>query len=498
MKAQDLLAPWPVVVGFGPPPDARDIVGVTLDSRTVSPGMLFVALPGNRTDGRDHAAAAVASGAVAVLAEGVPPANWSGAPWWQLENLRAVLGPIAKRTYGAPDADLTTVGITGTNGKSTLVALMAAILDHAGLPCGRLGTLGYRFGEATWPGERTTPEATALWATLAGMRVLGAKAAALEVSSHALALGRVAALDLDVAVLTNVTRDHLDFHGSMEAYAATKEHLVDLVRPGGSLVAALADEPSRAIAARWETARPGRVWTVGAGGRIAITAADWRLDGSRIELTIDGSRQLELTTKLRGAWNGENIALATAAALALGIADGVLTEALAAVAPLPGRLEPIEAGQPFAVFIDYAHTPEALAASLKAVRAMGARRILTVFGCGGDRDRGKRPVMGRLVGELADLAVATTDNPRSEDPHAILAEVEVGLRASGSTSYRIIPDRAEAIRGALATAEVGDVVVIAGKGHESFQLVGDRRLPFSDRDVARATLEGRHGGAVAR
>jgi UDP-N-acetylmuramyl-tripeptide synthetase len=284
----------------------------------------------------------------------------------------------------------------------------------------------------------------------------------------------------------------------MEAYATTKERLIDLVRPEGSLVASLGDEPSRAIAARWTVARPGRVWSVGPQGRVAITAADWRLDGSRIELTIDGSRRLEITTQLRGAWNGENIALATAAALALGIDAEVLRAAWATVTPLPGRLEPVDAGQPFSVFIDYAHTPEALAATLRAVRAMGARRILTVFGCGGDRDRGKRPVMGQLVGELADLAVATTDNPRSEDPQAILAEVEVGLRASGSSSYRIIPDRAEAIRGALATAEPGDVVLIAGKGHESFQLVGDRRLPFSDRDVARATLEGRHGGAVAR
>lgn len=493
MKARELLSQEPVEVVFGVAPDDRELAGIRLDSRRIGVGDLFVALPGARFDGRSFAAAAVAAGATAVLAEEGAPEGWDLAPWWRLGDLRSRLGALAKRLHHAPDEALTTIGVTGTNGKSTMVAVLGAILDAAGRPCGRLGTLGYRYGQHQWPGERTTPEAPDLYATLAEMRILGARSAALEVSSHALELGRVAGMSFAAGVLTNITRDHLDFHLDMAAYAAAKRKLFDQVAAGGVAVVGLGDEPSRAIAADLSKRSGLDLWTVGPGGRVTLEHAEWTLRGSRLVVAIDGHASLELSTKLRGAWNAENLLAAVATTLGLGVPAEVITTAIAAIDPLPGRMEPIDVGQPFTVLVDYAHTPEALAATLRAVRAMGGRRLLVVFGCGGDRDRGKRPEMGRIVGELADLAVATTDNPRSEDPLAILSEVEAGLRQSGSTSWRKIPDRAEAIRGAIASAEPGDVVVLAGKGHEAVQIVGEQRFPFSDREVARAALEARHG-----
>lgn len=498
MKAHDLLRDYEVLTCAGSEPGDLELRGLRLDSRRVGPGDLFVALPGARTDGRLHAEAAVRAGAVAVLAQLPPLAPWHHGPWWVLENLRDHLGPIAKRLHGAPDESLQTIGVTGTNGKSTMVAVLAAILDAAGLPCGRLGTLGYQFGEQRWPGERTTPEAPDLYATLSEMREVGAKAAVLEVSSHALELGRVAAMVFRAAVLTNITRDHLDFHLEMSAYAAAKERLFEQLAPGAVAVVGLGDPWTRAIASRLEQRDDLDLWTFGEGGRVSLEHAEWSLGGSRLVVAVAGAPALELTTRLRGAWNAENLLAAVATGLGLGIAPAVIVEAIAGIEPLPGRLEPIDVGQPFTVFVDYAHTPEALGATLRAVRAMGAGRLLVVFGCGGDRDRGKRPEMGRIVAELADVAVATTDNPRSEDPLAILSEVEVGLRQSKTVTWHKIPDRSEAIRGAIASAEPGDVLVIAGKGHETFQIVGDRRIPFSDREVARAALEARHGRVGAR
>jgi UDP-N-acetylmuramoyl-L-alanyl-D-glutamate--2,6-diaminopimelate ligase len=490
VKASTLFAAALPTVAWGPAPGEQELTGLRLDSRKIAPGDLFVALPGANTDGRDHAAAAVAAGAVAVLAEAAPPEGWNLAPWWQLPSLRPRLGALAKRLHGAPDRALELLGITGTNGKSTMVAVLAAILDRAGRPCGRLGTLGYHFRDFDLPGERTTPEAPDLYAMLAAMRDRGAAAAALEISSHALELGRVGELELRAAVLTNITRDHLDFHGDMASYAGAKEKLFGHLLPAGVAVVGLGDEWSRAIASRLANRTDLDLWTFGPGGRVQLLDARWSLSGSRLTVGIEGWPSLELETPLLGAWNAENLLAATATALGLGIEPAVIAAAAAELAPLPGRLEPIALGQPFSVLIDYAHTPEALGATLRAVRQMGGRRLLVVFGCGGDRDRGKRPVMGKIVGELADLAVATTDNPRSEDPLAILAEVEVGLRESGSRAWRKIPDRTEAIRGTIASAEPGDVVVIAGKGHETFQIVGKQRIPYSDREVARTTLEG--------
>jgi UDP-N-acetylmuramoyl-L-alanyl-D-glutamate--2,6-diaminopimelate ligase len=382
-------------------------------------------------------------------------------------------------------------GVTGTNGKSTVATLLAAIFEAAGHPAGFLGTLGYRFRDKTYAGGHTTPEASELFRILRRMRDEGAQAVAMEVSSHALGFGRVAGASFDAAVFTNLTRDHLDYHPDMEDYFAAKRKLFGMLKPGRRPAVNLDDPYGRRLADELPDAL-----TFGEGGD--VHARDVALDPSGIQGVLVTPRgETPFSTPLLGRYNLSNLLAAAAGAETLGLPREAVVQAFAAQRPVPGRLEPVDRGQPFPVYVDYAHTDAALDAALRSVReVVGGGRVAVVFGCGGDRDPGKRPIMGRVAGELADLVIATSDNPRSEDPAAILSAIEGGLKASGNTGYRLVPDRREAIRQAIGAAGPGWAVLVAGKGHESEQIIGDRKLPFSDIQEIGAALEERFGTAV--
>ncbi len=464
------------------PVQSPDVTSIHHDSRQIDPGGLYVAIVGERFDGRTFVGEAASRGAVAVLGRGPVPSGVD-LPWVEVAEPRLLLGPLAARLYGNPHEHLTLVGVTGTNGKSTVTAIIASLLEAAGRPAGTLGTLGRHFGTIDYAPSRTTPEADVVFRTLEEMRADGAQAAVMEVSSHALIMGRVAGARYDVALFTNLTRDHLDFHGDLESYFTAKCGLFDQLKPGGRSVVSLVDEYGRRLAERLDDPI-----TFGPGGKVA--AGDVELDFAGIRGTIVTPRgELRFESPLIGRYNLENLLAAVAAAEALELPHSAIVAGIAAQRPVPGRLEPVDVGQPFPALVDFAHTPAALEAALRAVRELTDRDIVLVFGCGGDRDPGKRPLMGKIAGELATLAVITSDNPRTEDPQAIMLEVEAGLRTSGSAKYRMMPDRREAIRRAAVLASSGNwVVLVAGRGHESVQLVGDQRIPFSDRDELAAAL----------
>jgi UDP-N-acetylmuramoyl-L-alanyl-D-glutamate--2,6-diaminopimelate ligase len=475
-------------VGLDVPPGSDpEVRGVEHDSRQVRPGDLFVALPGQRFDGRAFAPAAVAAGAVAVL--GPEPGEVAvGVPWLTVDDPRALLGPLAARVYDHPDRELILAGVTGTNGKSTVATLIAAILDAAGRPAGFIGTLGYRFRDQSYAGGHTTPEASDLFRILREMRRDGAAAVAMEVSSHALAMGRVGGAQFDAAVFTNLTRDHLDYHKDFEDYFAAKRKLFDLLKPGRRAAFNVDDPYGRRLAAEIPDAL-----TFGERGEVSARDVALTTQGIRGVLTTPRG-EVPFTTPLLGRYNLSNLLAAAATAETLELPHEAVAAAFAAQRPVPGRLEPVDRGQPFAVFIDYAHTDAALEAALRSAReVVGGGKVAVVFGCGGDRDPGKRPMMGKVAGELADLVIATSDNPRSEDPLAILAAVEEGLKASGNRGYRLIPDRRQAIREAISEAGPGWAVLVAGKGHETYQILGDQKLPFSDLEEIGKALEARRG-----
>ena len=464
-------------------PAARDlkITGVSQDSRTVRPGELFVAVRGERTDGWAHAAQAAANGAAAVVSERPAPEDFP-VPWVRVRVARVALARLAARLAGDPAEKLVLAAVTGTNGKTTTTMLLEAILARRYGRAGFVGTVAYRTGRREIPSSQTTPEAPILQDLLAEMVDEGVPAAAMEVSSHALALDRVAGCRFDVAVFTNLTQDHLDFHGDLETYFDAKKKLFTLRKPAAAAVVNVDDAFGRRLAA--EAAPPVVTWSP-SGARADVRAQDVRSDLSGTSLAVvHAGGRFRISSALLGRFNADNLLGAAAAGLSLGVNAEEIADGCAAVTRVPGRLEPVEAGQPYRIIVDYAHTEDALKRLLLAVRDLTDRKIILVFGCGGDRDRGKRAPMGKVAGSLSDIAIATSDNPRSEDPEAILAEVEVGLVASGATNYLKVADRREAIRTAIDLANPGTVVVIAGKGHERVQVIGDRSVPFDDRDVA--------------
>ncbi len=487
MRLSELVSGLPI---SGDPRADPEVTGVAHDSRTVAPGDLFVAFAGQRFDGSAFAAAAVAKGAVAVVGPDSGPADLP-VPWLVAADPRAVLGPLAARAYGHPERELILAGVTGTNGKSTVATLLTAILEAAGHAAGFLGTLGYRYHEHEYAGGHTTPEASDLFRILRRMRGDGAAAVAMEVSSHALAMGRVAGAEFDTAVFTNLTRDHLDYHKDFDDYFAAKRKLFDLLKPGARPAVNVDDPYGRQLAAEMPDAVTFGAF--GEGGEVSVRDVAVTATGTRgVLLTPRG--EVPFASHLLGRYNLSNLLAAAAAAEALGIAHEAVAAAFAGQQPVPGRMEPVVRGQPFPIFVDYAHTDAALDAALRSAREIAAGgKVAVVFGCGGDRDPGKRPMMGKVAGELADRVIATSDNPRSEDPRAILAAVEEGLRQSGNSGYRLVPDRREAIREAIAgaAAEPGWVVLVAGKGHEREQIVGAERLPFSDLEEIAKALEER-------
>jgi UDP-N-acetylmuramoyl-L-alanyl-D-glutamate--2,6-diaminopimelate ligase len=462
-----------------------EVSGITHDSRRVRPGDLYVALAGEHFDGRAFAAQAVERGAVAVLAAG-PAMAGIEVPWLSTPQPRALLGELAARLFGHPDRELIHVGVTGTNGKSTTVSILTAILEAAGHPAGRIGTLGYVFRDLDLAAERTTPEATEYFRLLRAMRDRGAEAVVAEVSSHALAQGRVGGATYDLAVFTNLTRDHLDFHGDLETYFLAKRELFELVEPTRA-VFNLDDPWGRRLALEIPQG-------LGYGSEADVRPGKVTLDMEGIRGSLRTPRgTIDFETRLIGRYNLENILAAVAGAEALELPHQATSAALASLPTVPGRLERVSDIAGFPVLVDFAHTDGALRAALESVRELSDRKVIVVFGCGGDRDQTKRAPMGEIAGELADLAILTSDNPRSEDPLEILAAVERGLRSSGADNYLVEPDRRRAIRTAIAQADKGSIVVVAGKGHERVQIVGSREISFSDHEEIRAALEERVG-----
>ncbi len=441
------------------------------DSRAVRPGTLFVALRGERADGHAFVRDAVARGAAAVVVEHDVEA---GVPAIVVPDSRIAASRLAAAFHDHPSHDLIVVGITGTNGKTTTAHLVRAVLEAAGTPCGVIGTLGGAFGERRWPLANTTPLALELQALLAAQRDAGARAVAMEVSSHALALGRVDDVRFRVGALTNVTRDHLDFHGTLERYVAAKRRLFDLA-PAAVLNL---DDPAGARFAGELAACGGAPITYAIDAPAALRATELRLDGEGSRFRV-GAREVVLG--LPGRFNVRNGLAALGIARALGIADEPALRGLAAARAVPGRMERIGAFGIDAI-VDYAHTPDALENVLRAVRETTRGRLTVVFGCGGDRDPGKRAEMGGLAGRLADRVIVTSDNPRGEDPLAIARAV------ADPWGLEIELDRRTAIRRAIAAARPGDAVVVAGKGHETYQIVGPDTHPFDDRDEVRAAF----------
>ncbi|HEV2875493.1 MAG TPA: UDP-N-acetylmuramoyl-L-alanyl-D-glutamate--2,6-diaminopimelate ligase [Thermoleophilaceae bacterium] len=461
--------------------DAPDVEvsGLAYSSRTVVPGALFFCVPGFRADGHDFAPDAVARGAVALVCQ--RPLGL-GVPEVIVEDVRAAMGPAAARFYGDPTAELEVVGVTGTNGKTTTAFLVRHLLEAGGRQTGLLGTVKRVVGGVEEEVERTTPEAIDLQATFRAMLDGGDRACAMEVSSHALELGRVAGIRFACRIFTNLTQDHLDFHETMEAYFAAKRRLFE---DAGLSIVNVDDEYGRRIAAEVECV----TFAVEREADYRARDVEFDLMGSRFLCdTPDG--ELELRSPLPGLFNVQNVLGAVAAARSLGVPDEAVASALPSFGRVPGRFEPVDEGQDFGVLVDYAHTPEALENVLLAAREVAQGRLHVVFGAGGDRDRGKRPLMGEAARRLADRVLVTSDNPRSERPEAI---VDAIMEGAGPEAERET-DRRRAIALAIDTAAPGDVVVIAGKGHEQGQeFENGSFLPFDDVSEARAALRARLG-----
>ncbi len=464
---------------------AQDITSLAYDSRRVKAGSLFFAIRGEKADGHDFVQHALDGGAVAVASERPVPPELAGR-WLRVPNGRRALAETARTFYDDPGSRLQLVGITGTNGKTTTAFLLHSILQAAGMRSGLFGTVEYRVGSRTLPAVYTTPESLDLLSYFAELVVAEGRAAVMEVSSHALAQERVWGMHFSAAVFTNLTRDHLDYHGDFEHYFAAKRRLFEGVgAPPPELAVLNLDDP---WSERLLELPPKRYVTYGidSDARVKVRSFTQSLTGIHATLTsLQGKLQIE--SSLIGRANLENILAAAATAEGLGISGETIRQGIADLKLVPGRFERVDEGQPFLVVVDYAHTDDALRNVLKAARELTRNRLIVVFGCGGDRDRAKRPLMGEVAGSLSDLAVLTSDNPRSEDPIRIMSDAIGGLQKANKT-YLTEVDRQAAIRKALAEASDGDVVLIAGKGHESYQVLKDEIIPFDDREVARQVL----------
>lgn len=463
---------------------------LTADSRRVQPGDVFIAYPGAQADGRDFIAQALHKGAAAVIAEAGGSLVECGSPIVEVSGLAALSGEIAHLVYGRPSEQLWLAGVTGTNGKTSVTQWIAQAMDAMQHRCALVGTLGNGFLDALDESPNTTPDALTLHAALAGFLARGAQACAMEVSSIGLDQGRVNGAAFDVAVFTNLTRDHLDYHGSMEAYAEAKEKLFAV--PGLNAAVLNLDDPMGVVLA---AKLKGRVHVIGYAlnavdaslGDEILLAEDLRLDAAGVEF---GLRGVKLTAPVVGRFNVSNLLAVTGALLARKERFEEIAAALRTLRPPPGRMQALGGLRQPLIVVDYAHTPDALDKALTVLRETATARggkLVCVFGCGGDRDPGKRPQMGAAAARLADRVLVTSDNPRSEDPLKIIAEIVAGMPAP----RRIEPDRALAIAEAVAGADARDVVLLAGKGHEPYQEIAGVRHPFSDLDVAQSVLGGR-------
>jgi UDP-N-acetylmuramoyl-L-alanyl-D-glutamate--2,6-diaminopimelate ligase len=459
------------------------VAGLEYDSRRVQPGFLFFAFPGARADGREFAQQAVERGAIAAASELPAPDGFGGA-WIEVEHGRQALALAARNFYGRPDERLKLTGVTGTNGKTTTTFLIDAVLRAAGMTTAMVGTIEYRLAGEVRPAVNTTPESLDLYRLFHELEQAGGTHATMEVSSHALALGRVYGMAFHTAVFTNLTRDHLDFHHSMDDYFAAKRLLFapeGTVGPGWAVINF--DDPyGRQIEPAPHTLRYG----FEEGADLRGLSLEMNFEGLRFTVQHSGER-VQLTSPLVGKFNAYNILAACGAALSYGLDWTTIASAVATSPRVPGRFESVQQGQPFLIVVDYAHTDDALRNVISAARELRPKRVITLFGCGGDRDRSKRPLMGQAAAQASDYVVLTSDNPRSEDPISIMNDALVGLRRF-DTPHTIEPDRAKAIRAALKEARAGDIVILAGKGHETYQVLKDRVIHFDDREVARDVL----------
>jgi UDP-N-acetylmuramoyl-L-alanyl-D-glutamate--2,6-diaminopimelate ligase len=460
------------------------VLGVSCNSKTVGDGFVFVAIKGNRADGNKFIAEAVSNGAKAVITENPKPEirNPKNTYFLKVKDTRKVLARLAAEFYGRPSEKVRVAGVTGTNGKTTITYLIEAIVKEAGLEPAVIGTINYRFKDKIIPSKNTTPGPIELQSMLARMRDAGIDHCVMEVSSHALDQDRAQDIDFGSGIFTNLTQDHLDYHKTLEEYFKAKSKLFKNLSAGSFAVINIDDKYAKKLA----KSTKAKVITYGIDNDAAVKALDIRFDVSSTEFTISSPKNdLKIKTSLIGKHNVYNILAAFAWAQKEGIDAQAIKKAIEKFTLVPGRLERVDCDSDFAVFVDYAHTEDALKNIIQSLRQISSRRIIVVFGCGGERDRTKRPKMGRVVSELSDYAIITSDNPRSEDPLQIIEEIKKGIKKD---NFCVIPERMEAIRRSLSLAGCGDIVLVAGKGHEDYQILKDKILHFDDREAVKECL----------
>lgn len=487
MLLKDVLKAVDFNIKAGPPD--MDIIAVTDDSRTAVPGSIFVAIEGHKKDGRDFVGEAVSNGAT-VIVSGPGLIAPEGVVKVSVSDVRAALAAMAKNFYGDPSAKLKVIGVTGTNGKTTITYLVEAIAKSAGAGAGVIGTINYRFNGDIRPAENTTPGSLELERLLSDMVDSGVKYVAMEASSHALDQGRISGVRLDVGLFTNITSDHLDYHKTKDEYFKAKSRIFEHLKGGG--IAVLNYDDKKVMSLRG-TIR-AKTLTYGTEQASDIRAFNINLSpgGSSFDVSTP-SGTFPVKTHLIGMHNVSNCLAAIAAMHALGVDRKSIAAGIGSLAFIPGRLEPVECAQPFKVLVDYAHTEDALNNALSILKEMSVHKVWTVFGCGGDRDVSKRPLMGLSACKFSDRVIITSDNPRSEEPAEIIRGIETGIKGR-FFNYEIVPDRREAIRKAIFSAAEGDIVLIAGKGHEDYQIVKDDVIHFDDREVAMEALSERMRG----
>ena len=487
MNLGEILSGVALLEPLAPELAQAPVAALEFDSRRVSPQSLFFAFPGSKADGRQFAADALAHGALAVVGDSPAPPDLAGR-WIQVAHGRQALSLAARNFFRRPDERLSLTGITGTNGKTTTAYLVDSVLRAAGLTTAMIGTIEYHLAGRVLKAVNTTPESLDLLRLFSELESAGGTHVTMEVSSHALALGRVHGLNFHTTVFTNLTRDHLDFHGDMDAYFAAKQLLFEGAGGAPPRYAVLNrdDEWARRIKVH---PRTEALW-YGLGPEAALRPRHIAsgFGGLRFDLQF-GKQRIPIESPLIGKINVYNILAASAAGLSYGLAPEVIARGIARLQAVPGRFERVDEGQPFVVVVDYAHTDDALRNAISVARGLNPKRVITLFGCGGDRDRAKRPLMGQAAAEASDFVVLTSDNPRSEDPLAIMNDALVGIRRV-DVSHVVEPDRQAAIRRALAEAREGDIVILAGKGHETYQVLKDKTIDFDDRAVAREVLKG--------
>ncbi|MBR9976167.1 MAG: UDP-N-acetylmuramoyl-L-alanyl-D-glutamate--2,6-diaminopimelate ligase [Bacteroidetes bacterium] len=499
VRLSEIINDLPVVTMIGP--WDVEIAGITTDSRKVQPGWMFVATQGEHTDGHHFTQSAMERGASCVvvsllhfethLSQLLTPAycQHSGTAAIVVHDTRAAVALLADRFHGSPARDLQLVGITGTNGKTTIAYLVRSVLDEAGIRSGLVGTVAYRVAEEIRPAPFTTPLAEDLHALFADMRGAGCTTAVMEVSSHALVLDRVTGIGFDVSVFTNLTQDHLDFHRSMAAYRDAKQLLFSLHTRGVSLINS--DDPN---AAEMGVLPPRRRRTYGTKGRPTFRMRDIRLssEGTSMTITYRGE-DYHIRSAMLGGFNAYNLAAAFGACVLLGVDPTLVVRGLERMRNVPGRFERFVSADGATAIVDYSHTPDALTKALQSAREfLGEGRLITVFGCGGDRDQVKRPLMGAAAATFSEITIVTSDNPRSEDPEAIIRDILAGVPEGRDVRVQI--NRKTAIHTALRMARPGDIVLVAGKGHEDYQIIGTTRRHFDDREIVRAYFAAKRGG----